>query len=268
LVEDASVPFAAGDLARCSLLIEQHFRGSTYSLKSLFHDERQRIVKQIVNSTLADIDVIYAKVYEQHASLVSFLSELQIPMPAILRVSAEFVLGNTLQRCLAADKLDVDRIRCLLEIAKRDAISIAGRSLEPALRQRLEIVLDRWEKNPFDLEKVEELEALVSLIKVPPLHLDLWQAQNIYYERLQVISHEKHVQLSGKWIEHFQKLGKRLGVAVGESWLARASTSIKAVPSPSTSEFVKQASAPSAADAVVMSSHSPQMPAESEMANV
>jgi len=268
LVEDASVPFAAGDLARCSLLIEQHFRGSTYSLKSLFHDERQRIVKQIVNSTLADIDVIYAKVYEQHASLVSFLSELQIPMPAILRVSAEFVLGNTLQRCLAADKLDVDRIRCLLEIAKRDAISIAGRSLEPALRQRLEIVLDRWAKNPFDLEKVEELEALVSLIKVPPLHLDLWQAQNIYYERLQVISHEKHVQLSGKWIEHFQKLGKRLGVAVGESWLARASTSIKAVPSPSTSEFVKQASAPSAADAVVMSSHSPQMPAESEMANV
>ena len=266
-VENGSAPFSAGDLAGCSLLIDQQFRGATYSLKSLFHDERQRIVKQIVDSTLVDIGGTYAKVYEQHASLVSFLSELKLPMPTILRVSAEFVLGNALQRCLAEEKLDVARVRKLLEVAKQDAISIAGSSLEPALRQRLEIVLGRWAKNPFDIKKLEELEALVSLLKVPPLHLDLWQAQNIYYERLQVVSREKYLQLSEKWIERFQKLGGLLGVAVDESLFARGSTPIEVELAHSISESVNKIGAP-AADAVVISSHNPQTAAESEMTSV
>ncbi|MGA8272114.1 MAG: DUF3536 domain-containing protein [Candidatus Sulfotelmatobacter sp.] len=266
-IENGSAPFSAGDLAGCSLLIDQQFRGATYSLKSLFHDERRRIVKQIVDSTLVDIGGTYAKVYEKHASLVSFLSELQIPMPAILRVSAEFVLGNTLQRCLAEEKLDIARIRKLLDIAKQDAISFAGSSLEPALRQRLEIVLERWAKNPFELNSLAELEALVSLLKVSPLHLDLWHAQNVYYERLQAILCEKHVQLSEKWVGHFQELGELLGVAVGDL-LAWGSASPKAEPSASTSEFVQKAGSPSAADAVVMSSHSTQMSTESEMTGV
>jgi hypothetical protein len=41
------------------------------------------------------------------SALISFLFELQIPMPAILRVSADFVLGNAIQRCLADEKLDI-----------------------------------------------------------------------------------------------------------------------------------------------------------------
>ena len=160
LLSRRTAAFSAGDLARCSLLIDEQFRGATYSLKSLFRDERQRIVKRIVNSTLADIDEIYAKVYEKNASLIGFLSELHLPMPAILRVSADFVVGNAIQRCLADEKLDIDRIRKLLDTAKSDVTSFAGCSLELALRQRLEIVLDRWAKDPFDLKKLEELEAV------------------------------------------------------------------------------------------------------------
>jgi len=260
-VEQASVAFSAGDLARCSLLIDQQFRGATYSLKSLFRDERQRIVKRIVNSTLADIDQIYSKMYEQHASLISFLFDLQISMPAILRVSADFALGNAIQRCLADEKLDIDRIRKLLDTARQDGTSLAGCSLEPALRQRLEIVLDRWEKNPFDLSKLGELEAVASLAQVPPFHLDLWQAQNVYYELLQAISRERHVQFSGKWLDRFQKLGELLGVAVGESLFAQGSISLEVEPAYPTSEVVQEAGAAAAADAVVMSSHGLQMPA-------
>ena len=125
-VEQATVAFSTGELARCSLLIHEQFRSATYSLKSLFRDERQRIVKRIVNSTLADIDETYAKVYEKNASLISFLSELHLPMPAILQVSADFVVGNAIQRCLADEKLDIDRIRKLLDTAKPDEVTVNG----------------------------------------------------------------------------------------------------------------------------------------------
>jgi alpha-amylase/alpha-mannosidase (GH57 family) len=264
--EQTCAAFSAGDLAGCSLLIDQHFRGDTYSLKSLFRDERQRIVKQIVNSTLADIDEMYAKVHQQHASLISFLSELHMPMPAILRASAEFVLGNAIQRCLADERLDADHIRRLLEAARQNATSLVGCGLESALGQRLEIVLDRWAKNAFDLSKLGEVEAVASLAQVPPFHLDLWQAQNVYYGMLQAILRTQPVQFTGEWLDRFQQLGERLGVAVGESLSSRGSKSLEIVPSHPTSGLVRQAGPPAVvAGAVMMSSPGLQTPADPGM---
>jgi hypothetical protein len=91
--------------------------------------------------------------------------------------------------------------------------------------------------------------------------LDLWQAQNVYYELLLVISRERHVQFSGKWLDRFQKLGELLGVAVGEFLLARGSISLEVEPAYPTSKLVQEAGAAAAADAVMMSSHGLQMPA-------
>jgi len=226
-VEQVSTAFSAGNFAECWLLIDQQFRGATYSLKSLFHDERRRIVEQIVSSTLTDIDQVYAKVYEQHASLISFLSELQMPMPTILRASAEFVLGNAVQRCLTEESLDFDRIRRLLDTARQDATGLGDGSLKTALGQRLGMVLDRWAKSPFDLGKLWELEAVVSLAQAPPFDLDLWQAQNVYYELLQVISREQPVRYGKKWLDRFHKLGDRLGITVGDCLRARGAVSPK-----------------------------------------
>jgi hypothetical protein len=115
-------------------------------------------------------------------------------------------------------------------------------------------------KNPFDLRKLGELEAVASLAQVPPFHLDLWQAQNVYYELLQMISREQHVQFSGKWLDRFQQLGEQLGVAVGESLLARGFISLEVEPAYPTSELVQEAGAAAVADAVMMSSHGLQMP--------
>lgn len=228
--DHASEAFSSGDLARCSLLIDYEFRGATYSLKSLFRDERQRIVKQIVNSTLADIHEIYARVYEQRAPLISFLSELRIPMATILRASADFVLGNAIQRCLAEEKLDIERIRRLLDTARQDGTNLANCSLDPALRQRLDKVLKRWADNPFDLRRLEDLEALTSLARVPPFHVDLWHAQNVYYDLLQTILGDPRAKVSGKWHDNFQKLGELLGVAGGEALVKPRSTNMEVEP--------------------------------------
>jgi len=257
-VEQVSTAFSAGNFAECSLLIDQQFRGATYSLKSLFRDDRRRIVEQIVSSALTEIDQVYAKVYEQHASLISFLSEFQMPMPPILRASAGFVLGNAIRRCLAEERLDLDRMRRLLDTARQDATGLGDGSLQTALAQRLAVVLDRWAKAPFDLGKLWELEALVSLAPAPPFDLDLWRAQNVYCELLQVISPVQHVRYSKKWLDHFQNLGELLGVAVGDSLHARGSVSPKAERMSRPSGLVPEGCA---AQDVMMGSHHLEIPA-------
>jgi len=254
LLEQVSVAFSAEDFAGCSALIDERFRGATYSLKSLMHEERQQIARRIVDSTLADITRAHAAAYEQHASVVRFLSELHIPMPAILRVSVEFALGNAIQSCLAEEKLDTDRIQKLLDTARQEACTFGDFSFELPLRQRLEKVLDCWAKDPFDLRKLGELEALVLLTQVPPFRLGLWQAQNVYCERLQVISREQDVRFSEKWLDAFQKLGTLLGVTVDKALLARSSKPVAVEPIYPDSELVRKAIAAAASDIVALSS--------------
>ena len=262
LLEQVSVAFSAEDFAGCSALIDERFRGATYSLKSLMHEERQQIARRIVDSTLADITRAPAAAYEQHASVVRFLSELHIPMPAILRVSVEFALGNAIQSCLAEEKLDTDRIQKLLDTARQEACTFGDFSFELPLRQRLEKVLDCWAKDPFDLRKLGELEALVLLTQVPPFRLDLWQAQNVYCERLQVISREQDVRFSEKWLDAFQKLGTLLGVTVDKALLARSSKPVAVEPIYPDSELVRKAIAAAASDIVALSSDGLQVLAE------
>src|SRR5580700_7363031 len=51
-----------------------HFGGATYSLKSLFRDERQKVVSKLLGSTMAEAEAAYTQIYEHHAPLMGFLS--------------------------------------------------------------------------------------------------------------------------------------------------------------------------------------------------
>jgi hypothetical protein len=97
--------------------------------------------------------------------------------------------------------------------------------------------------------------------------LDLWQAQNVYYDLLQGISREQHIQSSRKWLDLFQQVGEQLGVAVGESLLARGSVSVEIEQAHPTSAPLQKAGAAAVPGAVVISSQRPQMPAGPGMTN-
>lgn len=205
--------FLDGQFPECSRLIAQCFRGSVYSLKSLFRDERQRIVSRIVSSTLGDIDGIYAEVYERRAPLISFLSEVHVPLPSILRVSSEFVLGNAIRRNLQMQEPDLAYIQMLMETAQRAGISLPAANIQPALRQALDETLDHWAESPRDIDLLLRLETLVRIAQFPPFHVDLWRAQTIYFELMQDCQGScEDVIPSRVWLERVRGLGELLGI--------------------------------------------------------
>jgi hypothetical protein len=214
LVEEASQAFSSADLPECLRVIDRHFRGATFSLKSLFRDEQRRILSQIVDSTMGEAEAMYRQVYEHHAPLMRFLSELHMPPPPILRTTAEFVLGSAVRRALADPELDLDRIRMLLHAARHDGVNLDISCLESALRQRLNAEVERWARKPGDPGALEMVEALVSLSRVPPLDVDLWKSQNVYYQLVEALSGANQTRMSGAWLDHFRGLGEWLGVTV------------------------------------------------------
>jgi hypothetical protein len=74
--------------------------------------------------------------------------------------------------------------------------------------------VEQWARKPGDPEALEMVEALVSLARVPPLEVDLWQSQNVYYRLVEALTEANHTRLSSAWLEHFRGLGKWLGVAM------------------------------------------------------
>lgn len=215
LVTQATRAFQSADLPECLRVLDRHFPGAAHSLKSLFRDEQRRIVSQIVNSTLGEAESVYRQVYDQHAQLMCFLSDLQMPLPGILRTTSDFVLNRGVQRALTDHDVDLERIRALIEKASRDRIQLDVPALQFAIRERLNALADQWSQKPYDRDLLETVSAIVCLARVLPFDVDLWKAQNVYYRLLQEVSTNALAhEIPGAWFEHFVQLGDRLGVTV------------------------------------------------------
>jgi alpha-amylase/alpha-mannosidase (GH57 family) len=219
-IKDSTSRMDRFDPDDCASAFDLYFGNDTYSLKSLFRDERHRILKQIVNSTLADIDRLYSNVYEENTALIGFLRELGISLPPILRVSSEFVLSNEIRRCLAAEDADLDQVQLLLETAKGYEISIDP-SIESVFRERLDLLMKAWASSPLKLNTLTHLQPLISLLRVPPFEADLWEAQNTFYEVMTTISSLKPTHLRDAWLQRFRHLGDQLGIAVSPEFPAQ-----------------------------------------------
>jgi alpha-amylase/alpha-mannosidase (GH57 family) len=215
-IEDARLSLSGSEFSDWSRKFDHYFGADVYSLKSLFHDERRRIIGQIVDSTLVDIDALYSDVYEHNTALIGFLRDLGMALPPILRVSSEFVLSNEIRRCLSSEKIDCATLRRLLDLAK-DHGSGLDSSLHLAFRDRLQILMDRWARDPFEMATLAELEPFVALARVPPIETDLWKAQNNYYELMVAISNLKPLHVAPEWLHRFRLLANHLGIALPES---------------------------------------------------
>jgi len=197
----------------CLRTLDHYFGGETYSLKSLFRDERKRIVSQIVDSAVADIDKLYGDVYEHNVTLIDFLRDLAMPLPPILRVSSEFVLNNSIRRAISSERVDFERVRLLIRRAAQTGVAL-DEGVKLALGERLERTMYRWSNEPFVLQTLSELEQLISLLQAAPFETDFWDAQNTYYESMKAVMQSKPKDPGDPWREVFGRLGNSLGIAV------------------------------------------------------
>ena len=212
-MKDASHRLSKAGFHGCLSALEHYFGPATYTLKSLFRDARQRIVTQIVESTLADVDKLYGEVYEHNSALIDFLRELWMPLPPILRVSSEFVLNNAICRSLTDEDLDLPRVRLLIQMATQSGVTLDA-AVKSALTDRLKRTLESWVKEPLDLKSLIQLESLTSLAGSVPFEIDLWNAQNSFYALINELAPLQRLGLGEVWLGHFRKLGELLRIAL------------------------------------------------------
>jgi hypothetical protein len=195
--------------------LDRYYGHMDYSLTSLFTDEQRRIVQLILNSTLADIERSLTGIYQEHASLLHYLFSAGLPKPPALTLAAGFTINAEVRRALEADPIDQTQLRSLLSVAKADQIPLETASLSYLADQRMKRAMVELQSSSGSLEALERALLLGHLLAELPFDLNLWQAQNIWYEILRS-SGQALTSLAAddrpRWEKDFNELGACLSI--------------------------------------------------------
>ena len=203
-------------------LIDKYYGHVDYSLTSIFSDEQRRIVQLILNSTLWDIENSLTNIYEDHASLLRFLSQAGLPKPPALTLAAGFAINAGLRRALEGEPIDLATMRSFLQLAKADQVPLETATLSYMADQRMKRAMVELQLSAGSLEMLDRALTLARRLAEMPFDLNLWQAQNIWYEILRSSGYALTAlaeEERPKWEKDFRALGECLSIdceAIGQ----------------------------------------------------
>ena len=194
-----------------------------YSLTSLFADEQHRILRDILNQTVGEMEDSLRKIYEDHASLLHFLTESGMNPPPALALAASFAINASLRRAIESEPFDSEAVGDLLLRATADHVTLDRAVLAFAASNRmkramvkLELLLDTLLITAEAAQQIEqglnEALAVANMIRFMPFEVILWQAQNIWNDLLRRIEGRQ----DDEWDTLFRKLGEAMNIAVDE----------------------------------------------------
>jgi alpha-amylase/alpha-mannosidase (GH57 family) len=218
---DAHVRFTAevreammrADLPAVIRLFDREFEGMTYTIRSLFTDEQRRVMKLILSNTVEEAEESLIRLYDDHASLLHFLSEAEVPRPSALALAANFAVNVTLRRALESDPIDAAQMRAALALAEQDHVDLDRAELSFTADGRMRDAMAAFAAQPEDRGALERALAVAEAVRLLPFPANIWQAQNIWCE---IASGQQKDALSRRVAdrERFGALGRALGISV------------------------------------------------------
>jgi alpha-amylase/alpha-mannosidase (GH57 family) len=198
--------------------IDGYFDSTLYSLTSLFADEQHRILQNILNQTLSEVEGSLIRIYNEHATLLDFLADANVATPPALALTAGFAVNASLRRALEADTFDSAEISRLLRRAEVDHVTLDIDLLSYTADKRMKRAMIRLEaaaelQAPQNLSILNETLAIAESLLTLPMEVNLWHAQNIWNDLLR---RSDATYWSREWREGFRKVGLALKISVDD----------------------------------------------------
>jgi alpha-amylase/alpha-mannosidase (GH57 family) len=222
LAQEISAAFAGADFPKTILLLGKYFGTSTYSLTSLFADERRKVLNLIMGPTLREAEAAYSSIYEHHAPLIRFLTGSGTPRPQVLSVAADLCLNAKIRKVVQMEGLDPEVVRPLLEEARLAGATLDATALCLLLAGNIESLAEQLSEQPDDLSRLERLNKAAQLVRTLPFEVNLWKTQNICYKILHAhcpTFQEKAGlgdQNAQDWLRHYTALAENFFLRVPE----------------------------------------------------
>lgn len=180
LAEELTTAFERGDMVQPIRLLNQNFAANLSSLNDLFHEQQQVIIKKVYAQTLQVVEEQFNNLYRQHYSVMSYLSDIHVKLPAVLSDIAHFVENNTIQTLLAEDLPDPLQIERALARADHWEVNLDVTVLHEKYIKSLLRVFKNCKQDVENREQFERFYNLLELKNSFPFDIDLGDVQNRY----------------------------------------------------------------------------------------
>jgi alpha-amylase/alpha-mannosidase (GH57 family) len=219
LITELLRAFQNSDIAAVVRLLA-HFPEYSFSLRSLFADRQREILYRLLQTSIRNAETAFQHVYRDNLPLTRFLVSQELPLPRVFTLAAEFVLNRELRSALESEEVDLERPHALLAEAQQLQVKVDRAGLGFALKRTLEELAERLSRDPHDLVTLQRLSRASGLAGTLPLDIDLWRAQNIFYELMRDVYPDYEARVSAgdlgarQWLELFTGVAAQLRLAV------------------------------------------------------
>ena len=210
--------FFKSNLTEMIFLLDKHFQTHNYSLWHLFKDDQRKVINQILNVTLKEIEASSRQIYARNYPIMQVINELRMPQPKALAIIMEFVLNFETKGLLDAEQIDLQKLQSLIDEINRWGVKLDRPMLSYVLSKRINARMEKLAQAPENVYLLERLQKVLTILSVLSLELDLWKAQNICFSIGKLLYEEmrekadQNDQLAKKWVDLFVGLEKHLRV--------------------------------------------------------
>ncbi len=199
--------------------IKDYFKYHSYSLWHLFKEEQQRILNQVLSSTMDDIETSFRQIYDHHYPLMQIKNDISLPLPRMLMTVVEFILNRDISAVLELEDVDIKRFKQLVEEMKRWSFKRDQASFTFLASERISSLMKHLSDHPDNIHLMEKIITILELLGQLSLDLDLWKAQNTYFAMGSKTYPDIFLQagtdeLAGRWVKLFEHLGAILQVKI------------------------------------------------------
>lgn len=208
--------FLKSDIPEVIRLMDKHFGMHNYSLWHLFKDKQRKVLDQILEFEVKEIEALLRQIYDHHYPIMHVMNEMQIPLPKALSITGEFVLNKDLRKLLDNEELNLDYLQKLIAEIEKWHFKFDKPTLSFIASRKINTLMEKLYRTPEDISLLGTIEVTLRVLTALPLQLNLWKAQNIYFSiskelyRIMVEKAEKGNQSAKKWTDYFNSLGHYL----------------------------------------------------------
>ncbi len=207
--------FNSGDLSGLTGLLQQYFGLHKYSIWQLFRDERQKVINQITDKNIRQLEHSFETLYQEQYPLMSAIHHNGLIVPDAYRNTVQFALQMRLHDFFRQDSLQILDLQHILDELTKWNITLSDKNtFRYSASERIYRELCLLQDDRLSLNRLQVLIHIFESLKKLDIELDLWKCQNIYFFAHRLFAHGEKEYPDDAWKKLFLQLGDWLNIHI------------------------------------------------------
>ena len=159
-------------------IMQQYFGGSNFSFFELFKDERTKVLKKILESSVESAANSYKRIFDRNYNLLNVIKAADMVVPSVIKRNTEIVINLELHQSLQKSDSDLRKLKHLVEEVKKWQIPVEKRLLSFETTDKINGLIQKFSLQPDNPKILKDINEVLSMVEEIDLDPSLNKLQN------------------------------------------------------------------------------------------